>query len=153
MRCAQLPIYHIRLAFDNNYHGLPKYAPIAKKIKAQHLFQQHQSTTQFIPTINIMPTDNIINKTYGDVFHGNQLLTHLKKIAVDKIIFTGLSTDNAILNSANTAICHDFYVTIVHDACGAPTESAHQNALHIMQDRTASEIISTKKLLEDSFNL
>lgn len=143
-----IAVFHIRLAFDADYDGLPEFAPAANTIRNNQRFQSGSESTEFISDISQSATDTIINKTYGDVFQGNQLLKQLKQQDIKEIIFTGVATDNAILNSANTAICNDFYVTVVEDACGAADLTAHQNALNIMKGRTASEIITTDKLLE-----
>ena len=151
-RNRQILVFHIRLAFDVDYTGLPKYAPSANSIRGNQRFQLNSDATEFIADIQQMPSDSIINKSYGDVFQGNQLLQQLKTESIDEIIFTGVATDNAILNSANTAILNDFYVTVAHDACGAQTAAAHENALKIMKGRTASEIITTAELLESLSN-
>jgi|GEM_PF-1304999 len=149
--CARnhgIPIYHIRLAFDSEYHGLPKYAPSANAIKGNQRFQLNSEATEFISDIQIKSEDHIINKTYGDIFHGNSLMQLLKNNHTKEIILTGVSTDNAILNSSNTAILNDLYVTVVQDACGAPTMTAHENALGIMKGRTASEIADTEVVMQ-----
>jgi nicotinamidase-related amidase len=147
-RDQKTPIFHVRLAFDPDYLGLPKYAPSARAICENSLFHLGAESTEFISDINMLPDDVIINKAYGDVFHGNELLKKLKGAGVEEIIFTGVSTDNAILNSANTAMVNNFYVTVVADACGAPTDTAHEHALDMMRGRTASEITTTCGLLE-----
>ena len=141
----KVPIFHIRLAFDPNYSNLPKYAPFGKVIRDNQLFQVDSPETEFISSIKVYPDDVIINKNYGDVFHGNSLLNELKKNDIKTIFFTGISTDNAILNSCNTAVLNDFYVIVVKDACGAPTKEAHINALNIMKGRTASDIITSEE--------
>ena len=150
MRMARennIPIYHIRLAFDPEYAYLPKYAPSAKVIKENLRFQIGSEAVEFISSIQINDEDKIINKSYGDIFHGNDLLDELREAGVEQVIMVGVATDNAILNSANTAILNNLFVTIVRDACGAPTEEAHEAALKIIKGRTASEIISTQDLI------
>lgn len=151
-RSSHIPIFHVRLAFDSSYNGLPKHAPFASTIRDNHRFLLNTEATEFIPEISKKPTDTIINKTYGDAFKGNQLMQELKKQNIEEIIFTGVSTDNAVLNSANTAMLNDFYVTILKDACGAQTATAHESALKIMSGRTASEITTTSDFLKKLLN-
>lgn len=146
-RQNNIDIMHIRLAFDNDYTGLPKHAPTAQYIKDHQLFAINSEACAFIPEIDRHPDDTIINKTYGDVFHGNNLINILKTQGTEKLIFTGIATDNAILNSANTAIVNDFYVSIIKDACGAPSQEAHDHAIAIMTGRSASEITTTQEWL------
>lgn len=141
------PVFHIRLAFDPTYRGLPKYAPPAKAMRDNKRFQLGDEATQFIPAIKMAPEDVVVNKTYGDVFQGNDLIMQLRQQDIEHVMFTGVATDNAILNGANSAMRNDFYVTVVEDACGSPTREAHENALNMMKGRTASAIVSTDEAL------
>lgn len=143
----ELPVFHIRLAFDSSYSNLPKHAPTADALRNNQLFQLDSLSTQFIPNLSIQPKDQVINKCYGDIFHGNDLITTLKKQGIETLYFTGISTDNAILFSTNTAMLNNFRVVVIQDACAAPTIEAHLNALHIMKNRSVSDIISTQVAL------
>lgn len=147
-RILKAPIFHIRLAYDLDYKDLPKHAPLAEKIKTDRLFLKQTVATEFIASINIGPHDCIIDKTYGDIFNGNTLLEQLQEIGIEHIVLTGISTDNAIINSANIAMRNDFYVTVVRDACAAPTQRMHENALCMMENRTANAIITTDQALK-----
>ncbi len=148
-RAADLPIFFIRLAFDNTYTGLPKYAPTAQTIKENKKFLIDQPDAQFIAELNFKKDkDFVFNKKYGDPFHGSGLLEALVKLKIEEIIFTGISTNNAILFGANTAMINNFKVLIVEDACGAPTTEQHTQALSIMKGRTANEILTTKEVLD-----
>ncbi|MDP1574408.1 MAG: isochorismatase family protein [Coxiellaceae bacterium] len=58
-----LPIYHIRVAFDKDYTGLPKHSHLFNQAKQKGLFQIGNQDAEFIDEINIQSSDVIINKT------------------------------------------------------------------------------------------
>lgn len=99
-RSHQIPIFHIRLAFNTDYTGLPKYAPSTSAIRNNQRFHLNSEATEFIPDIQQMPTDTIVNKSYGDVFQGNQLIQQLKNQGIEQIFYTPVFKGG---------ITHDFY--------------------------------------------
>lgn len=142
------PIFFIRLGFDKDYSDLPKHAPVASFLKEKQMFQLGTIETEFIQELNYNEGDLVFNKTYGDPFHGSGLLKALQDLNVEEVIFTGIATDNAIINGANSAMINNLKVTIVSDACGGVTDESHEAALAIMKGRTASETLSTQTLLK-----
>lgn len=141
-RSQNIPIYHVRVAFDKHYTGLPKHSPLFNQAKEKGLFQIGNSDAEFIEEIDIKPSDIIINKTAVSPFHSQGLLDSLKSSQIEKLIFTGVATDNAI--NLGTREAHDmgFYTVIVEDACGASSEEHHQWAITLLK-KVANEIIIT----------
>lgn len=140
-----IPIYHIRVAFDKNYSGLPKHSPLFNQAKQKGLFQIGNPDAEFITEIDIQSSDTIINKTAVSPFRSVGLLDSLKSLQVEKLIFTGVATDNAINLGAREAHDMGFYTVIVEDACGASTEEHHQWAIALLK-KIANEIITTDDL-------
>lgn len=146
------PIFHIRLAFDSNYQGLPRNAPNGPVLRKNKKFLLDHSDTKFISEIDIQENDMVLNKKYGDPFYKSGLLELLKDHNIEEVIFTGVATDNAILFGAHSAITHDFSSTVITDAVGAPTKEAHEHALAIMKGRVVNQFLSTNSFLK-SFSL
>ncbi len=146
------PIFHIRLAFDSNYQGLPRNAPNGPFFKENKKFLIDHSDTKFISEIDVQEGDAILNKKYGDPFYKSGLLELLNDRFIEEVLFTGISTDNAIIFGANSAITHDFSTLVVTDAVGAPTQEAHEHALAIMKGRVVNQFFSTDGFLK-SFSL
>lgn len=132
-RSHKLPIFFIRLAFDTNYTNLPQHAPKGAFLKKERKFLLGSKDVEFLPNLHYQHGDTVINKTYGDIFHGNQLLAALKQEKIEELVLTGISTNNAIANGAATAMKHDFYVVVIEDACGAASEYNHRLGLEFMQ--------------------
>jgi nicotinamidase-related amidase len=148
-RKRNMPITFIRLAFDKSYKGLPKYAPHAKVIREKEKFLLGSSETEFIDLLSYKGnTDIVLNKTYGDPFYNSGLLAFLKKNNITEVVLTGVATDNAILSGASTAMKNNFMVTVIVDACGAPTQQAHENALAMMKGRSANNFYTTQDFLK-----
>lgn len=141
-RSENIRIYHVRVAFDESYSNLPKHSPLFKQAKEKRLFQIGNSDVEFINTIDIQPSDIIINKTAVSPFRSEGLLDSLRSSHIEKLIFTGVATDNAI--NLGTREAHDmgFYTVIVEDACGASSEEHHQWAIALLK-KIANEIVTT----------
>jgi nicotinamidase-related amidase len=141
-RSRNIPIYHVRVAFDKLYTDLPKHSPLFNQAKQKGLFQIGNRDAEFIEAIDIQPSDTIINKTAVSPFHSEGLLDSLKSSYIEKLIFTGVATDNAI--NLGTREAHDmgFYTVVVEDACGASSEEHHQWAIVLLK-KIANEIITT----------
>ena len=147
-REQEMLIIHVRLAFDEDYLGLPQYAPMREVIKHHQKFLIGTDETAFIDAINRHDSDIVVNKQYGDPFHGGELLAVLNAHQIETLIFTGIATDNAILNGANSAMLNNFEVVVITDACGATTQEAHDKALGIMKNRSVNAFFTTQAFLE-----
>jgi nicotinamidase-related amidase len=65
-RASNLPVFFIRLAFDDTYAGLPPYAPNAKAIKENKKFLIDHPDTQFIAELNFKEGEHFVfNKKFG----------------------------------------------------------------------------------------
>src|SRR3989338_2205265 len=62
-RSQNIPIYHVRVAFDKHYTGLPKHSPLFNQAKQKGLFQIGNMDAEIIDAIDMQPSDTIINKT------------------------------------------------------------------------------------------
>lgn len=139
-------IVHVRLAFTPDYEGLPRYAPSASYIRENRKFLLGTPETEFIAGIDHRDDDYLIDKKYGDPFHGSRLDDLLRSRDVEGVVFTGVATDNAILHGSDGAMGRGYHVTVVSDACGAPTAKAHEDALAMMKGRTVTEFLKTEEL-------
>lgn len=136
-----IPIYFVRLAFDAQYTDIPKHSPMFSYVKQKGLFQLGSPSSDFIPELAIQPRDTIINKTAVNPFHSKDLEKSLQANHIEKLIFCGLATDNAI--NLGTREAHDkgYYTVVVEDACGAGTREFHQWSIELLK-KIANEIVS-----------
>ncbi len=146
-RAHNIRIYHIRVAFDKNYTGLPKHSPLFNQAKQKGLFQIGNQDVEFINSIDVNPSDTIINKVAASPFRSKELLESLNDSHIEKLIFSGVATDNAINLGVREAHDMGFYAVIVEDACGASSEESHQMAITLLK-KISNEIVDTNEALQ-----
>ena len=65
--------------------------------------------------------------------------------AIDTLLLTGVSTENAILSTTRDVHDRDYQVIIVEDACGALTDEGHRFVVELLSSIatiTTSDIVS-----------
>lgn len=144
-RTKQIPIYFVRLAFDENYTDLPKYSKGFNHIKNQELFKLDSPSTDFISELDYQDGDTIINKTAASPFHSKDLTLLLQSKNIDKLIFAGVATDNAINIGSRQANDAGYYTVIAEDACGASSEEFHDWSI-TMLEKIVNEIVTVDQL-------
>lgn len=139
-RANEIPVYFVRLAFDANYTDLPKHSKGFNYIKQQGLFQLGSDSCEFIDDLDLQHDDTIIDKTAASPFHSKNLKNLLTSKNIDKLIFAGLATDNAINIGVREANDAGYFTVIAEDACGASSEDFHNWSIKMLE-KIANEII------------
>ena len=145
-RAADRPIYFVRLAFDKSYSDMPKHSNMFNYIREHNLFMLGSPDAEFIPDLDIQPEEIIVNKTAASPFHSPNLKASLKKEGIEKLIFSGVATDNAIDVGVREAHDMGYYTVIAKDACGASTKDFHIWTL-TMLEKIANEIKTVNEIL------
>lgn len=143
---ADIPIYFVRLAFDEKYSNIPKHSNMFKYVRDNNLFQLGNSDAEFVSELDINPDDKIINKTVASPFHSEGLKEALKAEGIEKLIFAGVATDNAIDIGVREAHDMGFYTVIAEDACGASSEDFHKWTITMLK-KIANEILCVDEIL------
>lgn len=147
-RANHLPIYFVRLAFDSNYSGIPKHSHMFNYVRSHGLFQLGQDDTAFVEGLSYQKTDVVINKTAASPFHCNGELTKsLQAQNIERLIFAGVATDNAIDIGVREAHDDGYYTVIAEDACGASSEEFHHWTL-VMLKKIANEIVLVEAFIQ-----
>lgn len=146
-RNKHIPIYFIRVAFDPSYSDIPKHSKLFNQIKDNGFLKLGEPSAEFIDELNINANDIIITKKAVSPFCGHDLHQQLQAQHIERLIFTGVATDNAI--NLGTREAHDmgYHTIIAEDACGASTEQAHQMSITLLE-KIANEITSTDSLIQ-----
>lgn len=144
-RKADVPIYFVRLAFDEAYKNIPKHSKMFNYIKDNGLFQLGTKSTEFVKELDYRESDCVINKTSASPFCHTNLMETLRRKGIERIIFSGVATDNAINIGSREASDAGFYTIIVEDACGASSENFHLWSIKML-DKIVNQIVSTNEL-------
>jgi len=104
--------------------------------------------SEIIPELKPEKNDIIIEKKWYSAFVDTQLPDILKRLGVDTIIFTGISTDICIQNNVAPAYFSG-YKTIVPPDCTASVvdEASYEFSLKYMKNIFGTEIITSDKVL------
>lgn len=71
----------------------------------------------------------VLPKTSSSVFNSTNLDYLLRNIGIEDLFMTGFLTDQCIDHAVKDGADRGYYMTCVHDACAAETESRHEAAL------------------------
>jgi nicotinamidase-related amidase len=145
-RQKNIPIYFVRLAFDKHYTGLPKYSNGFNTIKQNNLFQIGNPDAEFVSELDIKTNDKVINKTAASPFHSD-LTETLEAENIEKLIFAGVATDNAINIGTREAHDNGYYTIIAEDACGASSDEFHYWSIELLK-KIANEIVTVDALIQ-----
>lgn len=92
-------------------------------------FEMHQS-------INLLPSDLRIVKTYGNAFNKTPLAEELRALGVDTVIVTGFCAEYCILSSYRGALDYDFAPIILRGSLASTIPE------HIRFVETINDVIS-----------
>jgi len=71
----------------------------------------------------------VLAKTSSSVFNSTNLDYLLRNIGIEDVFVTGFLTDQCIDHAVKDGADRGYYMSCVHDACAAETETRHQEAL------------------------
>ncbi|KAI5820436.1 hypothetical protein BZA77DRAFT_331599 [Pyronema omphalodes] len=87
----------------------------------------------------IQPQDRTFTKSYYSAFRETPLLQTLRGRIVTQLVIVGLLTNIDVLATAADAVRHGLEVWVVEDCLGYRSETAHLEALEIMESELAVE--------------
>jgi nicotinamidase-related amidase len=71
----------------------------------------------------------VLPKTSSSVFNSTNLDYLLRNIGIEDVFVTGFLTGQCIDHAVKDGADRGYYMTCVHDACGAETSALHEAAL------------------------
>jgi len=84
------------------------------------------SWSEYVPELNIAPTDFLITKHQWGAFYGTELDLQLRRRGVDTIILCGISTNIGVESTARFAYEYGFSQIFVEDAMAARSKEEHE---------------------------
>jgi nicotinamidase-related amidase len=100
---------------------------------------------QVVPALAPKDGELVLPKTSSSVFNSTVLDYVLRNIGIEDVFVTGCLTDQCIDHAVKDGADRGYYMTCVHDACAAESESRHQEALSCF--RGYCRMLSTKEVL------
>lgn len=84
---------------------------------------------EYIPELNIQPTDFLITKRHWGAFYGTELDLQLRRRGVDTIILCGISTNIGVESTARFAYEYGYNQIFAEDAMASRSAEMHQNTV------------------------
>jgi nicotinamidase-related amidase len=81
------------------------------------------------PALEVEPSDIIIRKNRYSAFHDTDLDEHLKKLAVEDLVITGVMTNLCCETTARVGFMKDYRIFLPADANGTSSEEMHVASL------------------------
>jgi nicotinamidase-related amidase len=90
----------------------------------------NSSWSEFVPELNIQPSDFLITKHQWGAFYGIELDLQLRRRGIDTIILCGISTNFGVESTARFAYEYGFNQIFVSDAMAARSKEEHESSLN-----------------------
>lgn len=95
-------------------HGLPVFC-IQHDGRNFGEFEKGSIEWEVLDSLNVEPTDILIDKYANDVFYKSVLQTKLVELNVNHLIITGCATDFCVESTIQSALSKDYNITVVSD--------------------------------------
>ncbi len=120
-----LPIYYSRR--DDRSHPTRRGMWNLKLGNAStHIYAEDPRGDEWPPEYAPRKEDVIVYKNMPSAFFGTNLEAWLRYDRVDTVVMIGVSTSGCVRQAAVDAFSHNFRVTVVEEACGDRSRSAHR---------------------------
>ena len=109
-------------------------------------FPKGSHEAQVIPALAPQDDELVLPKTSSSVFSSTMLDYVLRNIGIEDVFVVGCLTDQCIDHAVKDGADRGYYMTCIHDACAAETETRHQAALSCFQGYC--RMLSTDEVIE-----
>ncbi len=104
---------------------------------------------EILDEIKPIPGECVINKTTSSAFNSTNIDMILSKgMGIECLLFTGVSTDNCVENTARDAVDRGFQCIMVEDGCASFDEVFHDAALRHFCERSG-RVETTEDIIEE----
>ena len=90
-----------------------------------HFGEMPADWAEYIPELNIQPTDFLITKRQWGAFYGTELDLQLRRRGIDTIILCGIATNMGVESTARFAFEYGYNQIFAEDAMSARSEEMH----------------------------
>lgn len=139
-------IIHVRLGFRSNYQDGSVVSPIFKLSKEKQLLKISEWGSQFCDTLDRNENDVEIVKHRVSAFYGTDLDLILRANKIERLILTGVATNNAVELTAREAHDRDYAVTVISDATECSDNEAKKASLNFLS--RIAEVKTTASLIK-----
>jgi nicotinamidase-related amidase len=111
-------------------------------------FERPADWAEYIPELNIQPSDFLITKRQWGAFYGTELDLQLRRRGIDTIILCGIATNMGVESTARFAFEHGYNQIFAEDAMAARSEVMHSHPVQYTFPRLG-QVMKTAEVLEN----
>lgn len=102
--------------------------------------------SEIIPELKPAKNDIVIEKKWYSAFVDTQLPDILKRLGIDTIIFTGVSTDICVQNNVASAYFSGYKTIVPKDCTASIDDASYEFSIKYMKDIYGTEITTSDKV-------
>ncbi len=124
-RARSWPVMHITRAYRADGSDVEAFRRDAFLRGPQYLLPGTPGA-QIVPALAPVPGEHVLVKPRFSAFMGTPLDLLLRRLGVQELVVSGTQYPNCIRATVLDAVCLDYAVTLVTDACSAQTDAVAQ---------------------------
>jgi nicotinamidase-related amidase len=124
-RAEHQPVLHITRAYRPDGSDVELFRREAFLHGPQYLLPGSVGA-QIVPELAPLPHETVLIKPRFSAFMGTSLDLVLRRLGVQELVIAGTQYPNCIRATVLDAVCLDYVVTVVTDACSAQTDAVAQ---------------------------
>lgn len=124
-RARSWPVLHITRAYRGDGSDVEAFRRDAF-LRGPHYLLPGSPGAQIVQELAPVPDEHVLIKPRFSAFMGTPLDLLLRRLGVDELVVSGTQYPNCIRATVLDAVCLDYAVTLVTDACSAQTDAVAQ---------------------------
>jgi nicotinamidase-related amidase len=129
-RSADVPVFHVRLAFDPTYRLRTNRLPRFDGYPANGKMLAGSAEAELVAELAPVDGEPVVDKGCVNAFIGTPLREVLAAEGVDHVVLGGIATHLVVESTARHASDSGLQVTVVEEMCAAPDPALHEFAVN-----------------------
>ena len=126
------------------YRDTSEASVFRSKIPALNILKPDSEETSFLAELSPDSEDILIEKKFASSFFGTNLADDLRRMNVDSVVISGVTTSGCVRATALDSLQNNFLTTIAEDCVGDRDLNAHRANLFDLQSKYADVVLSDK---------
>ena len=126
------------------YRDISEASVFRSKIPALNILKPGSEETSFLAELSPDSEDILIEKKFASSFFGTNLADDLRRMNVDSVVISGVTTSGCVRATALDSLQNNFLTTVAEDCVGDRDLNAHRANLFDLQSKYADVVLSDK---------
>ena len=126
------------------YREISEASVFRSKIPALNILKPDSEETSFLAELSPDSEDILIEKKFASSFFGTNLADDLRRMNVDSVVISGVTTSGCVRATALDSLQNNFLTTVAEDCVGDRELNAHRANLYDLQSKYADVVLSDK---------